>query len=57
MSYDSLSLWNYPHMGPNPAPARLTFPIDIANHEHGRIDGDYDTEEEAPAGDTDVAAT
>ena len=46
------------HMGPIPAPARSTlFPIDIPNHEHGRIDEDYDTEEEALAGDNDVAAT
>ena len=34
------------HMGPIPAPARSTFPIDIPNHEHGRIDEDDDTEEE-----------
>ena len=45
------------HMGPIPAPARSTFPIDIPNHEHGRIDEDDDTEEEALDGDNDVAAS
>ena len=45
------------HMGPIPAPARSTFPIDTPNYEHGRNDDDDDTEEEAPAGDIDVNAT
>ena len=40
------------HMGPIPAPARPTFPIDTPNHEHGHYDDDEDIDEEAPTGDT-----
>ena len=45
------------HMGPIPAPARSTFPIDTPNHEHGHYDDDEDIDEEAPTGDTDITAT
>ena len=34
-----------------------TFPIDTPNHEHGRYDDDEDIDEEAPTGDTNIAAT
>ena len=44
-------------MGPIPAPARSTFPIDTPNHEHGHYDDDEDIDEEAPTGDTDIAVT
>ena len=44
------------HMGPIPAPARSTFPIDTPNHEHGHYDDDEDIDEEAPTGDTDITA-
>ena len=37
--------------------ARPTFPIDTPNHEHGHYDNDEDIDEEAPTGDTDIAAT
>ena len=43
-------------MGPIPAPARPTFPIDTPNREHGYYDDDEEIDEEAPTGDTDVTA-
>ena len=44
------------HMGPIPAPARSTFPIDTPNHEHGHYDDDEEIDEDAPTGDTDITA-